>query len=128
MNCRPIQTDKAPAAIGPYSQAIKAGPWLLVSGQIALKPGATELVSNEFTEQARQVLDNMRSIVQAAGYSLSDVAAVDVFLTDMGKFGIFNEIYQEYFSEHKPARAVVEVKGLPRGALVEIKCMAYGAE
>jgi 2-iminobutanoate/2-iminopropanoate deaminase len=119
-----IQTNLAPAAIGPYSQAIKVGPWLFVSGQIALRPDTGELVSEDFAEQTEQVLKNLRHILEAAGYELSDVVSADVFLTDIGQFTSFNRIYEEFFFHHKPARAVVEVKGLPRGAQVEIKCIA----
>ncbi len=124
MSLKAIQTDKAPAAIGPYSQAVQAGPWLFVSGQIALKPDTGELAGEGFPEQTQQALDNVKAILQAAGYQLTDVAAVDVYLTDMAQFAAFNKIYDEFFSGHKPARAVVEVKGLPRGASVEIKCVA----
>jgi 2-iminobutanoate/2-iminopropanoate deaminase len=120
-----IQTNLAPAAIGPYSQAIKVGLWLFVSGQIALRPDTGELVSEDFAEQTEQVLKNLRQILQAAGYELSDVVSADVFLTDIGQFAPFNLIYEQYFSDHKPARAVVEVKGLPKAAQVEIKCIAY---
>jgi 2-iminobutanoate/2-iminopropanoate deaminase len=120
-----IQTDGAPSAIGPYSQAIQAGPWLFVSGQIGLKPETGEMVSEEFPQQAQQVLDNLTHIVKAAGYALTDVVAVDVFMTDLARFSLFNEIYQNHFAGHKPARAVVEVKALPKGAKIEIKCIAY---
>jgi 2-iminobutanoate/2-iminopropanoate deaminase len=120
-----IHTDMAPAAIGPYSQAIKVKPWLFVSGQIALRPDTGELVGQDFAEQAEQVLKNLRHILEAAGYELSDVVSVDVFLTEIGQFSAFNRIYEAFFSQHKPARAVLEVKGLPRGAQVEIKCMAF---
>jgi 2-iminobutanoate/2-iminopropanoate deaminase len=120
-----IQTNLAPAAIGPYSQAIKVGSWLFVSGQIALQPDTGVLVSEDFAEQTEQVLKNLHHILEAAGYKLSDVVSTDVFLTDIGQFSSFNRIYEEYFSDHKPARAVLEVKGLPRGAQVEIKCIAY---
>ncbi len=119
-----IETNKAPAAIGPYSQAIKAGRWLFVSGQIPLKPETGEMAGDDFDVQARQALSNLGGILEAAGYGLTDVAAVDVFITDMGQFAAFNQIYDQFFSGHKPARAVVEVKGLPRGALVEVKCVA----
>jgi 2-iminobutanoate/2-iminopropanoate deaminase len=120
-----IQTNLAPAAIGPYSQAIKVGPWLFVSGQIALQPDTGELVSENFAKQTEQVLKNLRHILEAAGYELSDVVSTDVFMTDIGQFSSFNRIYEEFFLHHKPARAVVEVKGLPRGTQVEIKCIAY---
>jgi 2-iminobutanoate/2-iminopropanoate deaminase len=123
MNCKVIQTDKAPAAIGPYSQGIAVSPWLFVSGQLGLKPDTGEFAGNDLAAQARQAIENLRQIINAAGAGLRDVVSVDVFLTDMGKFAEFNKIYQEYFSEHKPARAVVEVSALPKGACVEIKCI-----
>jgi 2-iminobutanoate/2-iminopropanoate deaminase len=119
-----IQTDAAPAAIGPYSQAIKADKWLFVSGQIGFLPETGQLVGDSLVEQARQVLRNMHQILLAGGCGLTDVVAVDVFLLDISQFASFNAIYEEFFAGHKPARAVVEVKGLPRGALVEIKCIA----
>ncbi len=125
MSAKVIQTDRAPAAIGPYSQGIVAGGWLFVSGQLGLKPATGEMVGEGFSEQARQALENLRSIVEAAGFALTDVVAVDVFITDMAQFSVFNSIYAEVFLEHKPARAVVEVKGLPRGAHVEVKCTAF---
>jgi len=125
MSCQAIQTERAPAAIGPYSQAIKVGDWLFVSGQIGLDPEKGDLVSDNLTGQARQALDNLSQIVAAAGCRLSDVVAVDVYLTDIGQFAAFNEIYQQVFSTHRPARAVVEVSALPKGALVEIKCIAH---
>lgn len=128
MSSQVIQTDKAPAAIGPYSQAIKVGSWLFVSGQLGLKPETGEMVGDGFPEQTRQVLDNLGGILNAAGYELSDVVSVDVFITDMSQFATFNRIYEEYFSKHKPARAVVEVKGLPKGARVEVKCIANRSE
>lgn len=127
MSHRAIKTDRAPAAIGPYSQAIQAGAWLFVSGQIGLKPETGQFVSEVFADQARQCLENMSQILAAAGCKLDDVVSVDVFITDISLFGLFNEIYSEYFSAHKPARAVVEAKGLPKGALVEIKCVAMRA-
>jgi 2-iminobutanoate/2-iminopropanoate deaminase len=118
-----IQTDKAPAAIGPYSQGIAAGPWFFVSGQLGMDPDSGELVGSDIAAQSRQALENLQQIVMAGGGDLTDVVAVDVFLTDMGSFAEFNEIYQEFFSEHRPARAVVEVSALPREACVEIKCI-----
>lgn len=127
MGVQVIQTEKAPAAIGPYSQGIKAGPWLFVSGQIPLEPGTGQLATGDFSAQARQAIENLGQIVKAAGCEFADIVAVDVFLTDMGQFAVFNGIYEEYFSDHKPARAVIEVKGLPRGVSVEIKCIAYRA-
>lgn len=125
MTLQQITTEKAPAAIGPYSQAVRVGPWLYVSGQIALIPGTGELASGSFPDQARQVLENLRQILAAVGFGLTDVVSVDVFLTDITQFAAFNEIYAAFFGSHKPARAVVEVKGLPRNAQVEVKCVAY---
>jgi 2-iminobutanoate/2-iminopropanoate deaminase len=125
MECKVIQTDQAPSAIGPYSQGIAVGSWLFVSGQLGMRPQTGELVSIDFAPQARQALENLRQIVLAAGCDLNCVTAVDVFVTDMGDFAEFNRIYAEYFSEHRPARAVVEVSALPKGAKVEIKCVAY---
>ena len=125
MSCQVVQTEHAPAAIGPYSQAIKVGKWLFLSGQIGLHPKTGELASDELTGQARQALENMKQVIVAAGCQMTDVVTVDVYLTDMGQFAAFNAIYQEYFGEHKPARAVVEVKGLPKAAKVELKCMAH---
>ena len=125
MECKVIQTNNAPSAIGPYSQGIAAPPWLFVSGQIGLNPETGELVGPDLASQARQALENLRQIVLAAGCDLNCVTAVDVFVTDMGDFAKFNAIYTEYFSAHRPARAVVEVSALPKGAKVEIKCIAY---
>ncbi len=124
MSLQVIQTEKAPAAIGPYSQAIRAGEWLFVSGQLGLQPGTGELAGGGFAGQASQALVNLRSIIEAAGYRLTDVVSVDVFLTDISQFGVFNSMYEEFLSGHKPARAVVEVTRLPRGAAIEIKCIA----
>ncbi|KPJ78672.1 MAG: hypothetical protein AMJ54_02635 [Deltaproteobacteria bacterium SG8_13] len=125
MPLQSIQTDKAPAAIGPYSQGIAAGPLRFVSGQLGLDPATGKLVGEEFSDQVRQALQNLHRIVEAGGDSLRQVAAVDVFLTDIGKFAEFNEIYKEFFSGHRPARAVVEVSALPIGAQVEVKCIVY---
>ena len=124
MTCKVIQTDRAPAAIGPYSQGIAVPPWLFVSGQIGIQPDTGELVSSDFVPQARQALENLMQIVLAAGYNLNQVVAVDVFVTDLNNFAAFNAIYAEYFSEYRPARAVVEVSRLPKDADIEIKCVA----
>ncbi len=124
MKCKVVQTDRAPAAIGPYSQGIAVAPWLFVSGQLGIQPETGELVSPDFAPQARQALENLRQIVLAAGSDLNQVTAVDVFVTNIEDFAEFNKIYTEHFSEHRPARAVVEVSALPKGACVEIKCIA----
>ncbi|UCD89654.1 MAG: hypothetical protein JSW04_14820 [Desulfobacterales bacterium] len=128
MDCQIVDTERAPAAIGPYSQGIAFGSWLFVSGQLGLQPETGELVSHDFSTQARQALENLKQIVLAGGGALDKVTAVDVFLTDIGNFADFNEIYSEYFSEYRPARAVVEVSALPREASVEIKCIARTGE
>ena len=128
MTLTTVKTDKAPAAIGPYSQGISAGPWRFVSGQLGMNPQTGELVADDLASQARQALQNLKQIVIAGGCTLEQVTAVDVYLTDMNKFVEFNKIYEEFFTEHRPARAVVEVSALPKGAVVEIKCLAYNGQ
>jgi 2-iminobutanoate/2-iminopropanoate deaminase len=124
MSMQTVQTDNAPAAIGPYSQAVLAPPFVFVSGQLGLDPATGELVGQELERQARQALDNLSQILLAAGSSLEQTTAVEVFLTDMDQFAAFNAIHAEYFTSHKPARAAIEVSALPKGACVEIKCTA----
>ena len=118
-----IKTDQAPGAVGPYSQGIVAGNWLFVSGQLGLDPKTGEFVGPDLASQAHQALENLKQIVLAAGYGLDQVVAVDVFLVNMGDFVEFNGIYEKYFSDHRPARAAVEVSALPKGGLVEVKCI-----
>jgi 2-iminobutanoate/2-iminopropanoate deaminase len=124
MTCKVIQSDRAPMAIGPYSQGIVAAPLLFVSGQLGIQPETGELAGADFAAQARQALENLLQIVKAAEYNIKDIVAVDVFVTDLKQFAAFNDIYAEYFSAHRPARAVVEVCRLPKDAVVEIKCVA----
>jgi len=124
MTMRTIQTEKAPAAIGPYSQAVVAPPFVFVSGQLGMDPATGELVGDDLESQARQALENVKQILKAAGSSLEQTAAVEVFLTDMGQFVAFNAVYAEYFATHKPARAAIEVSALPKGGCVEVKCTA----
>ena len=119
-----IQTAAAPAAIGPYSQGIAAGGMIFVSGQLGLDPQTGALSGTDLASQAKQALANLAAVLQAAGCKLDDVAAVDVFLTDMEDFLAFNGIYEAFFGGHKPARAVVAVKALPKGGRIEIKCIA----
>ncbi|BBO82610.1 reactive intermediate/imine deaminase [Desulfosarcina ovata subsp. sediminis] len=119
-----VHTDRAPAAIGPYSQAIVAPPFVFVSGQLGMDPATGELVGDDLESQARQALENLKQILLAAGSSLEKTTVVEVFLTDMGRFADFNAIYGEYFPAHRPARAAIEVSALPKGACVEIKCTA----
>ncbi len=115
-----IETDDAPAAIGPYSQAVAAGDTVYVSGQIPLEPATMELVSEAFEPQVRQVLDNVSAVVRAAGASLDDVVKLNVFLTDLANFQTVNEVMSEYFEAPYPARAAIGVAALPRGARVEM--------
>ena len=124
MTLKTVQTDKAPAAIGPYSQAVVASPVVYVSGQLGMDPATGDLVGQDLESQARQALENLKQVVLAAGSSLERVALVEVYLTDMGQFADFNAIYAEYFNAHKPARAAIGVSALPKGACVEIKCTA----
>ena len=119
-----ISTDKAPGAIGPYSQAIKTGGMVYCSGQIPIDPVTGEFVSNDVTEQTDQVLKNLSAVLEAAGTSLGNVVKTTVFLADMSDFAAMNEIYARYFGENKPARATVQAARLPRDAKVEIECIA----
>ncbi len=117
-------TEKAPKPIGPYSQAVRVGNFLFVSGQIPIDPSTGQLVKGGVKEQTERVLENVKAILEAAGYSLSNVAWVFVALKDLSKFSEFNEVYSRYFSENPPARITVEVSNLPGGALVEISVIA----
>jgi 2-iminobutanoate/2-iminopropanoate deaminase len=122
-----VSTDKAPAAIGPYSQATKVGPFLFASGQIPLRPDGT-LVEGDIVEQAHQVFANIQAVLAEAGGSLSDVVKATVFIKDMNDFARLNEVYAHYFADHKPARSTVEVARLPRDVKVEIEVIAYLGE
>lgn len=124
MNKEIISTSKAPAAIGPYSQAIKAGGFIFVSGQIPLTPETGELVLGDIRMQAERVLENIAAILAAAGTSFDQVVKTTIFLTDMGNFAAVNEVYSKYFSADPPARACVAVAQLPRGVAVEIEAVA----
>ncbi len=121
-----IATDKAPAAVGPYSQATVAGGMVYVSGQLGLIPETMKLADG-FEAQAKQSLKNLEAILSAAGCSVTDIVSVDVFLVDIGEFKTLNEIYAEFMGDHKPARAAIQVAALPLGGLVEIKCIALKA-
>jgi len=121
---RTVQTDKAPKAIGPYSQAIVAGDLVFCAGQVALDPKSGEVVSGEIREQARRVLDNLAAVLDAAGSGMDRVVKTTVFLTDFAEFGAMNEVYAERFGAHRPARSTVQVSFLPRGARIEIECIA----
>lgn len=119
-----VTTDKAPGAIGPYSQAVKAGGMVFCSGQIPIDPATGEFVSEVVAEQTEQVLKNLSEVLVAAGTTLNNVLKTTVFLADMNDFAEMNEVYSRYFSENKPARATVQAAALPRGARVEIDCIA----
>ena len=119
-----IHTDKAPAAIGPYSQAVKTGNLLFVSGQIPIDPATGVFAGEDIATQTRQSLTNLKAIVEEAGYTLADVVKTTVLLADMGEFSAMNAVYAEFFPENCPARAAFAVKDLPRGALVEIEAIA----
>jgi reactive intermediate/imine deaminase len=119
-----ISTPKAPAAVGTYSQAVKVGKTLYVSGQIALDPATGQLVDGPFEVHARRVFDNLLAIIEAAGGNFSHVTKLNVFLTDLANFAALNQIMAEYFKEPYPARAAIQVAGLPKGAIVEMDCIA----
>ncbi len=119
-----ISTDKAPGAIGPYSQAIRAGNQVFLSGQIPIDPSTGEFVSDDVSEQTHQVLRNLGAVLKAAGCSFENVVKTTVFLADMDDFMAMNEVYAGYFTENPPARATVQAARLPKGARVEIDCIA----
>ncbi|ASG64852.1 RidA family protein [Idiomarina sp. X4] len=115
-----ISTDNAPAAIGTYSQAVKIGTTVYLSGQIPLVPETMELVSEDFTAQAEQVFKNLTAVCEAAGGELQDMVKLQIYLTDLGEFAIVNEVMAKFFKEPYPARAAIGVKQLPKGAQIEI--------
>lgn len=119
-----IHSDKAPAAIGPYSQAVEFGKTLYVSGQIPVNQETGE-VSDYIAEQAKQSMQNIKYIVEEAGYHMDDIVKCTIFLTDLGDFGVVNEVYGSFFSEPYPTRATVQVAALPKGVNVEIDAIAY---
>jgi 2-iminobutanoate/2-iminopropanoate deaminase len=124
MPLRAIRTDRAPAAIGPYSQAVAANGFLFTAGQIALDPATGEIVEGDVTAQTQRVLTNLEAILGAAGATWADVVKTTVFLQDMADFPRVNEIYARVLGEARPARSTVQVAGLPRGVLVEIDAVA----
>ncbi len=119
-----VSTENAPSAIGPYSQAVKAGGFVFCSGQIPLDPATGEFVSHEVAEQAEQVLKNLSAVLEAAGSDLGKVVKTTIFLSDMNDFAVVNEVYGRYFTSEQPARATVQAARLPRDAKVEIECVA----
>lgn len=119
-----ISTDKAPAAIGPYSQGVKAGGFLFLSGQIALDPQTMTVVEGDAAAQTEQAMKNMKGALESQGLDYSDVVKTTVFIKDMNEFGRINEVYGKYFAKDAPARSCVEVARLPKDVLVEIEAVA----
>ena len=120
-----IQTSRAPKAIGPYSQAVRAGDTVYLSGQIALDPETMQMVTGEVEVEIRRVFENLKAIAEAAGSSLADAVKLNVYLTDLKHFPIVNQVMAQYFREPYPARAAVGVAALPRGAQVEMECILH---
>ena len=125
MTVHPMPTPSAPKAVGPYSPAVRAGDWLVLSGQLGLDPASGTLVDGGAEGQARQVLANIAAVLNDCGATLSDVAKATMFLVDLGDFPAVNAAYAEIFGDHKPARSTFQVAGLPAGASVEIEVWAY---
>ncbi len=124
MEKRIIKTDLAPAAIGPYSQGIRIGDFLFTSGQIALDPATGEMCSGEIEQETEKTLQNIEAILKAGGLSLGHVVKTTVYLVDLNHFARMNQVYEQFFSTNKPARACVQVAALPKGAKVEIDAVA----
>jgi len=124
MSMRTISTDRAPKAIGPYSQGIAASGFLFLSGQVPLDPGTGQLVQGTVQEEVARVLENLKGVLEAAGSGLQRVVRTTVYLTNLEDFTAMNEVYARYFGEHRPARSTVQVAALPRGARVEIDAIA----
>ena len=125
MSKTPIQTDDAPAAIGPYSQAVRAGDSVFLSGQIPLDPSTGALIDGDFEARVRRVLDNLAAVCRAAGGGLNDVVKINVYLTDLSRFDLVNSIMADVFDEPYPARAAVQVAALPKGTDVEMEAVAW---
>lgn len=121
---REVRSEKAPAPVGPYSQAVVAGDMIFVSGQIPIDPATGEIVSEPFSRAVEIVLNNIKSILEAAGSSMDDVVKVTVYMRDLSRFQEFNEVYKRFFREPYPARSVVGVDSLPRGSVIEIEVVA----
>jgi 2-iminobutanoate/2-iminopropanoate deaminase len=121
---RTVHTGRAPAAIGPYSQAVVVDDWIFCSGQIPLDPETGEIVPGGIAEQAERVLENLTEVLRAAGVGLDRVVKTTVFLADMADFAAMNEVYSRHFGPNRPARSTIQAAGLPRRSLVEIECVA----
>lgn len=124
MTLEKIATDRAPKAIGPYSQAIRSGDFIFCAGQVGLDPATGEAVQGDVKAQTARILDNLAGVLAAAGSDLAHVLKTTVFLTDMGDFAAMNEIYAQKFGDHRPARSTIGIAALPRGLRVEIECIA----
>lgn len=124
MSLKLVATEKAPAAVGPYSQGVQVGNFLFTSGQLPIVPETGELIVGDIQRATRQSLDNVKAILEEAGTTLEKVVKVTVYVTNIKDFGAINEIYAEYFSNHKPARSLVEVSNLPKGGEIEIEAVA----
>ena len=120
-----IKTASAPQAIGPYSQAVRAGDFIYASGQIPINPETGDICSDDVKAQAKQALENLKAVFEAAGYSLNDIVKTTVFVTDINDFSSVNEVYASYFNSEPPARSFVAVKALPRNAKLEIEAVAW---
>jgi 2-iminobutanoate/2-iminopropanoate deaminase len=127
MTLKQISTDKAPSAIGPYSQAVVANGFLFTAGQIALDPVAGKIIAGGIVEQTERVMENLQAVLRAGGVSWNDVVKTTVYLHDLSHFPTVNEIYGKWLGDARPARSTVQVPGLPRGALVEIDAIAVVA-
>ena len=128
MHGKPIHSDQAPAAIGPYSQAVRCDRTVYISGQIPLDPATMELVDGDFSTHARRVFDNLAAVAAAAGGSLADVVKLNIYLIDLGNFPRVNEVMADYFETPYPARAAIGVAALPKGAVVEAEAILYLGE
>jgi len=124
MSKKIINTEKAPKAIGPYSQAVRVGELLFASGQIPLDPATGEMVQGSIVEQATRVMENIKGLLESQDLAFSNVVKTTCFLSDMANFAAFNEVYGKYFTENPPARSTVAVKALPKDALVEVEVIA----
>ena len=120
MSRQPIQTDRAPAAIGPYSQAVRSGQTVFLSGQIPLDPATGDVVAGDIDAQARRAFDNLKAVCETAGGSLDDVQRLGLYLTDLTQFAAVNAVMSEYFTAPYPARSTIEVSGLPKGVMFEV--------
>ena len=120
-----IQTENAPSAIGPYSQAVRVGKWIFTAGQIPIEPKTGNMVSGHIKEKTRQVMENIKAILEAGGAKMDDVVKSTIYMTNLQDFSAVNEVYGEYFKEPYPARSTVQAAALPKGVSIEIDVVAY---